>query len=294
MLDVTVVIPTKDRLKMLSRTLESIMLQTILPREVVIVDDNSKNPIKLESFSQFSGLNLRLHSSRVQLGGSRARNKGVSLATSRYIAFIDDDDIWENDYLEKVFCKILSSNADALYTSKKFVLSSDLNQVIRSKTSNKIVKLDDLVSGNFVGSTSCVVIKRDIIERVGGFDENLRAFQDYDLWLRVSQISDFTPVSDAYMIYTVSSNGNQVSGNYLNHLSAYEFLTLKYKSILSERYFRTLKRTLNYFLAKSIHKKNYSKSLSYTMKSFVIDKNFKSVIFLLPYFLLNKFGLYSS
>lgn len=297
MFDTTVVIPTKDRIDMLVRAVWSISKQTLLPKKVIIVDDCSNVHVKAELFSEIRNIEIVIINNAISLGGAASRNIGINNADTRFVSFLDDDDSWSRSYLEEVK-KVLDSNSTsniAVYTSKKFVLSTALDNVFRESAAKKIVCSNELLIGNVVGTTSCVTVPKQSLLEISCFDERLPALQDYDCWLGLALNSlIFHPVPSAFVYYTINVSAKQISGNYFNHINARTIILSKYESSLSNSNYDKLNGLLTFFTAKAIHRKNYLASLKYTIRAFVLTKKIKVAALIIPYKIFGFLGIYTS
>lgn len=292
MFDTTIVIPTKNRISMLKRAIASLAIQHELPKQVIIIDDCSAVKVSVQDFSEYSNLNLQVINNIKSFGGSYSRNIGIKMANTKYITFLDDDDLFMPDYLKEIKIQVENNTEDKIgfYSSKKFVLSSSLDKVFKENVSTNIITTKDLLVNNAVGTTSCVTIPKKSLEDINYFDEGLPAFQDYDCWLRLSFNGvKFYPVSKAFIYYTINIQSNQISGNFNNHIKAKEIILEK---DIPKEFFSKLEATLSFFTAKSIHRKKYIFSLLHSIP--ILLKKPKAIALLIPYRILNKFGVYTS
>ncbi|KAA1162029.1 glycosyltransferase [Pseudoalteromonas fuliginea] len=295
MINTTVIIPTKNRLDMLCRAVRSVSEQTVLPAAVIIIDDGSLEPVDLSSFESMKNLNITIVRNNSSVGGARSRNIGIYQANSKFVSFLDDDDAWEPNYLKEVSATLLEGEELAVYTSKSFVLSNDLGKVFKESIAVDTISYNKLLNGNFVGTTSCVTVKKSSLVCIGCFDESLPALQDYECWLRLSFNGViFKPASEAKVFYTINVNSTQISGNYDNHIQAKALISKKYITPLERHQYKKLEATLCFFIAKAVHRRHYLSSLSYTLKALIKGRNAKLIILFIPYKALNLIGVYSS
>lgn len=296
-LDTTVVIPTKDRADMLFRAVLSVSKQSLLPKKIIIIDDCSKKPIRADMFLSITNVEIVIINNDVSLGGASSRNIGIESSDTRFISFLDDDDSWNKSYLTDVK-KVLDNNPMtniAVYTSKKFVLSTSLENVFKENIAKDIVCSNKLLTGNVVGTTSCVTVSKQSLVEAGCFDKALPALQDYDCWLRLAMNSlNFYPVPSAFVYYTINISAKQISGNYFNHINARTIILRKYKPSLSNSDYKKLDGLLNFFTAKAIHRKNYIASLKYTFSALFLTKKLKVAALIIPYKIFVFFGIYTS
>lgn len=176
---ITVVIPTYNAAPYLRRALESVFNQTHPPREVVVVDDGSTDDTAAVISDYTSRVTYLLQSNA---GPSVARNRGVSGATSMWVAFLDADDFWEVDKLKK--------QLDALARKPKAVLSySDFTVRYGDGRERRVLtcppdKLMPTIRFRCPFGPPMVLVSRSAFLRVGGFDPSLRNGEDWDLWVR--------------------------------------------------------------------------------------------------------------
>ena len=182
---VTVVIPTYNRMGLLSRALTSVARQTRPPDEVVLVDDGSTDDTERLIRRQFPDVRYLQQENR---GVAAARNRGIREAKGEWLAFLDSDDEWLPHKLER--------QLDAVREEPEFSLChTNEIWIRRGKRVNPLKK--HAKSGGYIFkkclplcviSPSSVLIHRSLFEQVGLFDESLPACEDYDLWLRVTAI----------------------------------------------------------------------------------------------------------
>lgn len=185
---VNIIVPTFNRCENLEGAIESALAQTIKDIEIIIVDDGStdKTPeVIAELETKYSNIkSFRFEKNR---GGNSARNEGLKQSSADLVAFLDDDDRWHVDKLEKQLKAISEKNVDLCYSAKNVI---HLEKNGKSFYSHKYPRYKNnlyksIMHDNFIGSTSSVIIKRKIIEEAGDFDESLPALQDYDLYIRI-------------------------------------------------------------------------------------------------------------
>jgi DNA-binding PucR family transcriptional regulator len=196
------------------------------------------------------------------MGGNYSRNLGVELSKCNIIMFLDDDDYWNNTKVENQL-SYFSEEIGLVYTEKKFVSSAKLNTVLRLSKQPTIE--NSIWSGNFIGSTSGVAIKRNIFELAGKFDEKLNSLQDYDLWIRVSSITKTVWDRDFNLFYTIhEQKGAQISSNVLKHKESINYIKTKYQKQIDELGYiqkRMLLSRLEYLIARAYRKNRRLKKM---------------------------------
>jgi len=184
-LNVSVIIPTYNRKNLLKRALHSVSSQTFAPQEIIVVDDGSSDGTKNWVLERFPYVRYIYQDNS---GVSSARNAGIKEAKGSWIAFLDSDDEWISDKLEKQEKAINDSKEAWLcHTNEVWVRNS-----VRVNQMKKHQKYGGYVFENCLDicriSPSSVLIKKEVFEMVGLFDESLKVCEDYDLWLRITSV----------------------------------------------------------------------------------------------------------
>lgn len=204
---VSVVIPTHNRIKLLKNALNSVLSQTYNNIEVIVVDDASdcNNEALISELNDDRIKFFRFSESK---GGNACRNKGVQLSKSKYVAFLDDDDTWDNSKLKKQI-EIIKNDIDLVYSAKNIItLDSDYVELSSRYSFKKVPQniIAGIMKQNFIGTTSSILVKKDSFLKVGGFNEELPALQDYDLYIRLilnnNKIAAMKEPLVNYYIYT--------------------------------------------------------------------------------------------
>tara|TARA_Y100000588_G_C14278114_1_gene935473 strand:- start:808 stop:1692 length:885 start_codon:yes stop_codon:yes gene_type:complete len=281
---VSVVITTKDRLEFLSRAVDSVLDNSIPPDEIVIVNDGGSY-IKKELFPTDVKTNIYVFNNKDSIGGNAARNLGVAKSSGDVIFFLDDDDALKNNSIETRLKCFENDAIGLVYTGKVFVKSSNLDKEYRKSLPVEHGDMHKtlLRNGNLIGSTSCVAMRRIIFDSAGKFDEDLRALQDYDLWIRASAITSVANDNGANLVYTIHDNGDQISNDYSKYLDAGLYLYDKYERELKELNLSNkfiASRYLRVSIAAS--KSSYFLSLKYAAMSLSRQLSFKAFFMLIP------------
>jgi glycosyltransferase involved in cell wall biosynthesis len=183
---VTVVIPTRNRSDLLRLTLTSVLRQREVDLRIIIVDDASTENLT-DVVSRFADPRVTVVRQRVKKGVSAARNRGAAEATTEWVAFCDDDDVWSPDKLRRQLACARSPARDWAYAGCVLV---DAQLEIHGGTPPVAAEAMSaaLQSYNAVpAGASNVIVRTDVLKRVGGFDESLTHVPDWDLWLRLAR-----------------------------------------------------------------------------------------------------------
>jgi len=192
-LDVSVLVRTRDRPRLLAEALESVARQTRPPLEVVVVNDGGE-PVGhiLASFAK--RLTIRHVSHPVALGRAPAANAGVTVAQGRWIALLDDDDLFLPHHLETLSQAVAGTPIEVAHAACRLV-RPDGEEVMGGP-----VHRDDLLLANTI-PTCATLVSRAALLAVGGFDEGLPFLEDWDLWIRLARRREFLYVDQVTSIY---------------------------------------------------------------------------------------------
>jgi glycosyltransferase involved in cell wall biosynthesis len=196
---VSVVIPAYNSMKYLPETVDSVLGQTFIDFEILIINDGSTDNI-CEWFTQIKDPRVKLISQENK-GLSGARNTGIANAQGEYIAFLDADDLWEPSKLEKqVFC--LDNNPEVGLVHTWMLLidehSQSTGRVLKSNLEGYV--WEKLLERNSIACPS-VIVRRSCLDIVGGFDPNLRSVEDWDMWIRLSRHYRFAAIQEPLAYY---------------------------------------------------------------------------------------------
>lgn len=202
---VSAVITTRNRLKYLKRAIDSVFSQTYSNIECIIVSDASTDGTDdyCKSRSDIRFISIPHKESR---GGNYARNLGIKASKGKYIAFLDDDDYWLPTKIEKQLALIEEKRCECVYCLR--LIEFVKNGIVSSKRiESKNYKLEGDLSHkifrHWIASTSCLMVSKQLLDTIGGFDENLYKNQEYELMIRIAQL---TPIyyynSEPLVVYT--------------------------------------------------------------------------------------------
>lgn len=190
----SIVIPTYNRAETLEKTLPSVLEQSFTALEVLIIDDGSTDDTRnlIESFND-----PRVFYEWIPNSGGPAtpRNRGIHKARSNWVCFLDADDWWAKNKLEVCFSHInANDDVDLIYHDLEIVDGQNRfwrKPIARARQLRSPVLLDLLLGGNTIANSS-VVVRKAILEKVGGINESraMVAAEDYNTWLKISTITE--------------------------------------------------------------------------------------------------------
>jgi glycosyltransferase involved in cell wall biosynthesis len=201
---VDVVVPVRNRPRLVQICLDSVRAQTLQPNAVIVVDDGSTDATPAV-LADYASRWCRLHVIRSEPGGAaRARNIGVAACRAPFVAFLDSDDVWHPDKLERQLA-LFAGRPEIGLVHCAFFLIDESGERIRAapifSPSKRGYIFEEMINTlyHLTGSASGVVTRRDLVIRAGGFDESLLHAEDQDMWLKLARISQVEFVPDVLL-----------------------------------------------------------------------------------------------
>jgi glycosyltransferase involved in cell wall biosynthesis len=184
--EVSVVLPTHDRIAWLRQSLRSVLWQKDVDVEVIVVDDGSTEETRRFVMSLDDPRIVLIRHDRSQ-GVSAARNHGAEEAKGEWVAFLDDDDVWSPHKLSRQLQVARASGRRWVYTGSVNV--DETLDILGGKpppTPEEVIRL--IYRQNVIpGGGSNVAVHRDELERVGPFDPRLKNTEDWEMWMRLAK-----------------------------------------------------------------------------------------------------------
>ena len=197
---VSVIVPVFNGESTIRSTLDSVLAQTYGQLEVLVIDDGSKDGTAaiVESYED-----ARLALYRFENRGAHiSRNRGIARARGKYVTFLDADDWWRADKIEKQLRQLRSHpRAGVVYSFTQYVDDRGVALHGGYEEHNEGDVLAELYVRFFLQSGSNALITREVIDRIGGFDESLDVCDDYDFYLRAAESFEFTLVPERQIFY---------------------------------------------------------------------------------------------
>lgn len=198
MVTISVIIPTYNRSDVISRAIESVLTQTFPDFELLIIDDCSTDNTK-QIVNRFDDPRVCYFRHDMNQGGSAARNTGIDHAEGDYIAFLDSDDEWfprklerQVNYLESlpeewvaVYCK-WEGKRNGYFGKIRGLMSRYFSDKVGAKGGEELIP--HILTMTFpIGGASTLLVKRETVEAMGGFDESFQRHQDWEFLIRLLQ-----------------------------------------------------------------------------------------------------------
>ena len=286
---VSVIIPAYNSEEYIVDTIKSVLAQTYKQIEIIVIDDGSTDGTsnilkpyihKIKYIKKENG------------GASSARNKGIVNSNGDYVAFLDADDLWRKNKIEKQmaifkeFPDVGLVYCDSSTFDKEGVIHSSLSEIVETPTGNV---LEAMIVHNFLNNSS-IVVKRVCFDIAGLWNENLINGNDYDMWLRVASHYNFWFVDQVLVDTRYHSHG----------LSSMTDLQCENSIRIQDDFVRSLEKSIN-VSDKIVHKGYSYKYLVWGQRLFYQEKyseakekllksvrhnpgNFKAIIYLLKSF----------
>ena len=176
---VSVIITTHNRPDYLKESLAAVLQQTVLPKEIFVIDDGSsvsyEDVLNLFSHEKFEYIKVP-----VATGANAARNLGISKSNSDIVAFLDDDDVWDDEYLAQ-HIKVHVDGADAVTCGYRFLETPEKIHI----NTTEVITTEVIKKGNKFCGMSGVTCKTSLAKKLM-FDKELKNSQDWDFFVRIS------------------------------------------------------------------------------------------------------------
>jgi len=217
---VTVVIPTFNSARLVTEAIDSVLAQSLLPSQIIVVDDGSRDDTRDRLVPYMNRVRYVFQQNQ---GVSTSRNRGITEAETEWVAFLDADDVWHPRKLEFQMTELSKSpNLGFLGTALFTWPTSSFPDL----TSCQTLIVETMRWEQFVLRTSLlpssVIARTDLLKQLGGFDARLQSPEDRDLWMRIAEISQvgklnlpltgyrFVPGSLSQQIKGVKEGGQRI------------------------------------------------------------------------------------
>ena len=207
--DISVVIPLYNKAAEIERTLGSVLGQSVQPREIIVVDDGSTDA-SAEIVERMASPLVRLV--RQPNGGvSAARNNAISLASGRWIALLDGDDRWSEDYL-LTMARLIERYPDCgAYGSGFYVDDGKKLVVAGTPQTEGVVDFFEESMCRYVLIPSATILRRDLVVELGGFPVGMRMGEDQYLWTKIARVADVAFSPNPNVIYSRAASNRSAS-----------------------------------------------------------------------------------
>lgn len=207
---VSIIIPNYNYGRFLRQAVQSALDQSLVPHEIIVLDDGSTDDSK-EVLNAFGDSIIVVD--QINAGVAAARNKGAETATGEFFAFLDADDYWHREKLEKQM-EIFGLDAEIGFVhcgltnvDEKGVRIDDHLSGKEGRVADELLKFQEVVIAN------TIVVKRDVFEKVGGYDtkRDLHPSEDWDLCYRLSRETKLGFVRESLLYYRHHGKGGHTN-----------------------------------------------------------------------------------
>lgn len=226
----TVIMPVYNRGNLLSKSVESVLNQSFLDFELLLIDDCSTDNT-WEIINSYKDPRVKVFKLPFNSGAAAARNLGITKSSGNFVSFLDSDDTFEENFL-KISLETLqktANNVGFMWTGRNIINKKGAHQQTwkPTGTSSYLVFLKDIRIGTGAGIT----LKREVFDKCGKFNEDLPAAEDTEFFFRISQHFDFTYTEEC-LINIYRNSSDRLSRSYIRIARAYNiFLKDHYQEI---------------------------------------------------------------
>jgi glycosyltransferase involved in cell wall biosynthesis len=230
---VSAIITTHNRPLLLNRAIKSVLSQTYKNIECIVVDDKSDDNTK-DICASFPTIRYIYISPEESKGGNYARNQGIIASKGRYCAFLDDDDYWLPQKIEKQVQLIKEKGCELVYCGRKMEIVHKERTSFYSKLPNPSFGGDmhKKILMNICCTTSTMMVSREALFGAGLFDEKLAFWQEYELTIRLAQRKPFFYVNEPLCVYRKDVNDKQrLTNKYWGWKKAVKYIHQKHRGL---------------------------------------------------------------
>ena len=207
--EISVVIPLYNKAAEIERTLGSVLGQSVLPREVIIIDDGSTDG-SAEIVERMATPLVRLLRQE-NAGVSAARNRAIEMATGRWVALLDGDDWWKPDYLSAM-ARLIERYLDCGAYGSAFYVDNGAGLVEGDTPKCEgIVNFFEESMRRYVLIPSATILKRDLVLQLGGFPAGMRMGEDQYLWTRIARVADVAFTPELNVVYSRAASNRSAA-----------------------------------------------------------------------------------
>lgn len=269
---VSVIITTYRReVSYVRESLESALDQTYPNIEVIVVDDNGgddKHSAAIRRLcDEYEG--VACVSNDINMGAQYSRNAGIMASSGKYIAFLDDDDLWAPEKTEVQMALFADPEVGMVYCDGYSFVDGDKEnlEVFREASLfDQPISHELELFNDYIGSTSQAIVRRECFSAVGLFDPDMPARQDYEMWLRISRRYKIVGSPQKLLYYRIHL-GERISTNWEKCHESYELILEKYGRSYNRNKYAKAKLVLRLFAtAKNMGRS--SDAMRYFFKAF--------------------------
>ena len=275
---VSVVITTyKRELSVLKEAIDSVVGQTYPNIEVILVDDNGEGSeyqlANKKLIDEYNG-KVIYKVNKVNSGVQFSRNRGILESSGEFVACLDDDDIWTANKIEEQMKIFASDKSIGLVYCNGYRFfdgnMEDTEPYQNYEITGENITFDMMLDDDWVGSTSHPLIRKECFAKVGVFDVNMPARQDYEMWLRIAKGGYGIVGTNQALFYYRSHRGERISTNSQKCYIGYARLLKMYRKELKKHSYAKAGRIMQLF-KHSLKMKKYFRAMRHFIHAFFVN-----------------------
>ena len=222
---VTIIIPYKSNIKYLFLALKSVFNQSYKNLKLIIVYDNiyKKDLDKIKFFlkkeNYFKKFNIKIIVNKKNFGAGESRNIAIRKSNSKYIAFLDSDDMWSKDKL-KIQVKYMEKQ-NILFSHTSYNILNSNNKIVSSRSAKKKIIFQDLITSCDIG-LSTVILKSSLLNKNKFLFPRIKTKEDYVLWLKIIKKIKILRGLDIKLTHYRKTEGSLSSNKLLSLINGYK------------------------------------------------------------------------
>lgn len=233
---VSVILPTFNGASRgyLDEAIESALSQTYKNYELIIIDDGSNDGTEKVCKKYLDGVRVK-YIYQDNKGLAIARNTGIVHSSGSFVCFIDDDDVWKREKLQRqidFFIKNNDPRVGMVYTAAEYIDEEGRSLGIRYAPAKGDIYKTLIFKGNIITCPSSVMIKKEVLEKVGILKAEMKSLEDLELWFRIAQIYHVYSINDDLVKYRLHQN--RITSSHYKREEFYELL-LYYTLLQNEK-----------------------------------------------------------
>jgi len=223
---VSIVTPTKNRGKYIKRAIESVLNQTFKNIELIIVDGGSTDNTKEVVKSYLTDPRIR-YIYKEDRHATEGLNNGIEISEGKYISILDSDDFWCNSRKLEKQVQFLEDHPDyVLIGGGAIAIDEDGKELYRVLPPERDEEIRKVMLFDCVFQHGTIMFRKDVLEKVGGYDEKMTFSWDWDLWLRMGKFGKFYNFQEYFLYYLIR---RETKTKYIRQQNAKFSLKLKWK-----------------------------------------------------------------
>ncbi|WP_250433978.1 glycosyltransferase family 2 protein [Hanstruepera flava] len=250
---ISIIIPLYNKSNFIADTVNSVLNQTFIDYEIIIINDGSTDN-SLDVVNSINDNRIQIYTTKNQ-GVSAARNYGISKARANYIAFLDGDDYWEATFLDSMHQLTIDYPKNHVFSSAAKMINGRRNMPLKyyAKPKDKVSTLNFFKSslGFPILHPSSLIMSKHVVNTIGLFDETLYTTEDTDYWIRIGTKYKIVFLNVPLVTIRITKNGlTQSNRTY-------------YKPLNYSKYLENCEKTP--FMKEFLNKNMYSSALKYKL-----------------------------